>query len=86
MRSTVAAMMFVVNGLIGFGFGPVIVGALSDSLAAHVGAQSLRWALVIVVLMNVWAALHFFLATRTLKAGLARARDADGFAHGAAHR
>jgi MFS family permease len=86
MRSTVAAMMFVVNGLIGFGFGPVIVGALSDGLAKHVGAQSLRWALVIVVLMNVWAALHFFLATRTLRADLARARDADGFAGGAAQR
>jgi MFS family permease len=80
MRSTVAAMMFVVNGLIGFGFGPVIVGALSDGLATHVGAQSLRWALVIVVVMNLWAALHFFLATRTLRADLTRAREADGFA------
>lgn len=76
MRSTVAAIMFVVNGLLGFGFGPVIAGALSDALAPRMHAESLRGALVIVTLMNVWAAVHFFLAARSLAAGLARVRTA----------
>ncbi|HEY3696672.1 MFS transporter [Phenylobacterium sp.] len=72
MRGTVAAIMFVVNGLLGYGFGPVIVGGLSDALAVHLGKESLRWALIMVAGLNVWAALHFYLASRTLRADLAR--------------
>jgi predicted MFS family arabinose efflux permease len=73
MRSTVAAITYVVNGLIGFGLGPMAVGGLSDGLAAPLGAQSLRAALLIVTALGFWAALHFHLATRTLRADLARA-------------
>jgi MFS family permease len=76
MRGTVAAIMFVINGLLGYGFGPVIVGALSDALALQVGKESLRWALVLVVTLNLWAALHFYLSSRTLRADLARLQTA----------
>jgi MFS family permease len=76
MRSTVAGIMFVTNNLIGFGGGPVLVGALSDGLTAQLGEQSLRVALVAVVALGFWAALHFHLATRTLNQDLARAADA----------
>ena len=36
--------------------------------------EGLRWALFIGTAAGFWAALHFGLATRTLKAGLARAQ------------
>jgi MFS family permease len=75
MRTTIAAIMFVVNNLIGFGLGPVVLGRISDMLAAHLGPEEgLRWALFIGTAVGFWAALHFGLATRTLKAGLARAQ------------
>ncbi|HEY3696671.1 MFS transporter [Phenylobacterium sp.] len=73
IRSTVASIVYVVNGLIGFGLGPVVVGALSDGLAAQLGAGSLRAALLVVTALGFWAALHFHLATRSLTADLARA-------------
>lgn len=73
MRATSAAILYVIINLLGFGFGPVILGALSDALAAQAGKDGLRWALIIVSLLNAWGALHVFLAARTLKADLARA-------------
>lgn len=74
MRSTVAAMLFVVNGLIGVGLGPVLVGELSDVFAAHFHGDGLRPALMIVTALGLWGALHLYLATRTLRRDLERAR------------
>jgi MFS family permease len=72
MRATSAAILYVIINLLGFGFGPVILGALSDAFAAHAGKDGLRWALIFVSLLNVWGALHVLLATRTLRTDLAR--------------
>jgi len=58
------------------GFGAPLVGLLSDSIAAHTHHESLREALVIVALLNIWSAAHFFMAARTLRADLARAKAA----------
>jgi MFS family permease len=77
MRATSAAILYVIINLLGFGFGPVILGALSDAFAAHAGMDGLRRALIFVSLLNVWGALHVFLAARTLKTGLARATAAQ---------
>jgi MFS family permease len=76
MRATNAAVLFLLSNLLGFGFGPFLLGALSDTLAAYAGRDGLRWSLIVVSLLNVWAALHVFLATRTLTADLARAEAA----------
>ena len=51
-----------------------ITGALSDIFGQSMGAgEGLRWALVIVTLANVWAAIHYFRAARTLREDLAKA-------------
>ena len=49
-----------------------MVGIVSDLLAPRFGGESLRYALLVVGLVNVWSALHFFLAGRTLERDLAR--------------
>jgi MFS family permease len=73
MRSRVSSILFVVNGLIGVGLGPVVVGALSDVLSRSLGVGGLRAALMICTSLGFWAALHFYLATRTLERDLDRA-------------
>jgi hypothetical protein len=66
-------LLFLLN-LIGMGLGPLAVGAASDFLAraAGLGDASLRWAMLLVTLVNFWAAAHYFLGARTLRADLAR--------------
>ena len=58
----------------GYGLGPFTVGALSDGLAPSYGVDSLRYALLIAVLPQLWAALHSILASRTLRRDL-RAKE-----------
>ena len=50
---------------------PWFVGFVSDELAPQYGDESLRWALVsIVTVGNLWAAIHYFIAARSLRADL----------------
>jgi hypothetical protein len=97
-----ASSMFVFNftiGLVGIGFGPTLVGFISDRLARSsftvgdyslcpkgrpptgvldaftqscAGAQAtgLRHALMLMSLTCVWAAVHYWLAARTLRRDL----------------
>ena len=58
---TVAIMLFILN-LIALGLGPLAVGALSDALKETYQQDSLRYALMLTSLVNVWAAVHFILA------------------------
>jgi MFS family permease len=76
MRTTIAAIMYVVNGFVGFGLGPVILGRASDLLSIQFGDEGLRYAMILGAAVGFWAALHFYLATRTLKADLDRAQGA----------
>ena len=73
MRAVASSILFLVLNLVGMGIGPWFTGLLSDLLEPRFGTESLRWALVIVILANLWCALHYFLAARTLKADLAKA-------------
>lgn len=61
--------------IIGLGIGPQMVGVVSDALAPSYGQESLRYALLIVGLVNAWAAVHFFLAGRNLPDDLATVND-----------
>ena len=66
--------LFLVLNFIGLGLGPLITGALSDIFGQSMGAGAgLRWALVLVTLATVWAAIHYFRAARTLREDLAKA-------------
>ncbi|MBX3495638.1 MAG: MFS transporter [Parvibaculum sp.] len=63
-----AVMLFIIN-IIGLGFGPQFVGILSDVLRVSFdfGNESLRWALFSTAMLNLWAAVHYFLAGHHLK-------------------
>jgi MFS family permease len=70
-----AVLLFVLN-LIGLGLGPMFTGFLSDYFKARfigqgmaevqANADGLQWALCISIVINLWAALHYFFATKTL--------------------
>jgi hypothetical protein len=63
-------LLFVIN-IIGLGLGPSTIGALSDFLQPDYGVESLRYSLLGVSMLNLWAAMHFYLAGRHLAADLA---------------
>ena len=73
MRAMASAVLFLILNLIGLGFGPLTVGLLSDFLAASLGGASLRYAMAIVAVVGLAAALCFFIGARRLPGDLARA-------------
>jgi predicted MFS family arabinose efflux permease len=77
MRATMAGILFLIANMIGYGLGPILVGKMSDLFAPAFGADSLRMALSCIVMVNLWAALHFFLAGRAVRSNLARADAAN---------
>jgi MFS family permease len=70
MRSVATSLLLFVQTLIGQGLGPSLVGFVSDRLSASFGAESLRYALVIVGLVNLWAAAHYLWGARSLRQNL----------------
>jgi predicted MFS family arabinose efflux permease len=60
MRAFTSAVFVLVVSLVGLGLGPTLVGVLSDALAPHFGAASLRWALPTVVGPAVAASILFW--------------------------
>jgi hypothetical protein len=59
--------------LIGLGIGPMATGWLSDYLRPDFGNLSIRYALITMVMVNIWCAVHYYFATRTLREDLAKA-------------
>jgi hypothetical protein len=47
-----------------------VTGLISDQLRASFDQDSLRYALVAIGVVNVWAALHYLLGSRTLRQDL----------------
>jgi predicted MFS family arabinose efflux permease len=71
MRAVASAILLFVINLIGLGLGPQTVGLLNDLLRPRFGAEAIRFSLAgVVLVMSLWAALHFVLAARTLRADL----------------
>jgi MFS family permease len=67
-RAVAAAFYVFLVNLVSMGLGPVAVGYLSDTFAARLGVDALRYALLTVVMTTtLLAALHFFLAARALR-------------------
>ena len=58
MRGSTTAILQVSSNVLGFGLGPFLGGFLSDLFAPALGSDSLRYALAIIVAMNLWAAAH----------------------------
>lgn len=75
MRAMASAILFFVLNLIGLGLGPMLTGFVSDMLTPNYGDDALRYAMSITVLVNCWCAVHYYLATRTIRADFDRAPD-----------
>ncbi len=71
MRALASAILLFILNIIGLGFGPFLVGVLSDLLSASFGQEALRWAILISTFAYIWAGAHFLLAGRTLQRDLA---------------
>jgi predicted MFS family arabinose efflux permease len=67
-RATAVAFLFLTGTLLGQGLGPVAAGAISDALVPRVGVQSLRYSLMIILVLLLWSAWHFWCARKTVLA------------------
>lgn len=76
MRAQAAAVTMLCTNLIGLGAGPQAVGILSDLFAERFGPYSLRYALLIVVVFNLFAAGLYLIAARSVRRDIA-SRDVD---------
>jgi len=77
MRGTVTAIFYFLSYLLGSGSGPFMIGTLSDWLAPGLGADSLRYAILLAGVLYAWGALHFWLAARNYKNDIEVARRID---------
>ena len=66
-RATAVSLVLFLSSLLGLGAGPFAVGLISDLLQPRLGAESLRYALVISTAALVWAGAHFLIAARTAR-------------------
>jgi MFS family permease len=66
MRATTLSVALLLANLIGLGLGPQIVGIVSDALKESSGADSLRYAMLAIAPVAAWAAVHFYLASRSI--------------------
>jgi hypothetical protein len=60
MRATTLAVVMLLVNLIGMGLGPQLVGILSDYLMPLVGADSLRYSMLLMSVVALWSAYHFW--------------------------
>jgi predicted MFS family arabinose efflux permease len=73
MRAQAAALLLFILNIIGFGLGPLCVGALSDAIKPIFGVDALRWALLATVVTWILSAICYWRAGRRLPEELARA-------------
>jgi MFS family permease len=67
LRALWAAITLLVINLIGLGLGPTLVGVISDLLKPSLGAESLRWAMLVFAAVTPWAIFHYWRAGVLLK-------------------
>ncbi|NKB99133.1 MAG: MFS transporter [Pseudomonadales bacterium] len=70
MRAVASALLLFMLNIIGMGLGPYVVGVFSDALEPTYGVSSLRYALCLAVLANIWAAVHYFWGATMLRKDL----------------
>ncbi len=77
MRAVAAGTILLALNLIG-GWGPQVVGIVSDLLAPRLGHDGLRYALLTISFGGaLWTATHFYLAARTVREDMAEAMASD---------
>jgi MFS family permease len=70
MRAQAAAVMLFILNFVGSGLGSFSVGIVSDLLSGRFGRDSLRYALFIVLVANLWGVFHALLAARSVREDL----------------
>ena len=80
MRGTSMSTLVVLLNLMGMGVGPALAGALSDHFAASYGSESVRWAMVCLLMLNLPAVVLSARAARWIRANLKRAQGLKGHA------
>ena len=70
MRSLASAILLLINNIVGLGFGPLMIGVLSDYFSTDYNVRALPYAMVISSLLAVWASVHLWLAASTLRADI----------------
>jgi len=71
MRSVASAILLFIINIIGLGLGPLAVGLIADLLTPRFGDEAVRWSLAATVLvMTVWASVHYVLGARTVRVDL----------------
>jgi hypothetical protein len=78
MRSKAVGLFLLMTTLGNLVIAPQLVGIASDLLTPRYGADSLRMALLPLALVGLWAASHFWMCSRRLKAGLIAAGNSRG--------
>lgn len=66
MRAQAFAIIFFFANLIGYGFGPLLTGVMSDALRAGFGEESLRYALIAISPGYCWASWHLWQASKSV--------------------
>lgn len=76
-RAVGSSLLLLIVNLVGLGLGPWLVGVVSDIMNSRFLAdglatslarsEGLRWALIIMVCINVWSFIHYMIAARTLE-------------------
>lgn len=80
MRAMSITMLYLLGNLIGMGLGPLVTGALSDLLTPWAGANSLRYALLMlcpIAMVGCWFVLR---AARTVTADIEQVTAANAAA------
>ena len=71
MRAMSSAILFFILNFIGLGFGPMVIGFVSDMINPTYGIESIRYALLIVIpISTIWSATHYFIAARHIRSDL----------------
>jgi MFS family permease len=70
MRATTLAVVMLLANLIGMGIGPQVVGIMSDLLMPVLGHESLRYAMLLMSFVALWAAYHFWQVGGTIREDL----------------
>jgi MFS family permease len=68
MRAMSASVLLFIQNIIGLTAGPWLVGQISNHLGNN--GTSLRYAMVIVGVSNIWAAFHYYMGSRTYRQDL----------------
>lgn len=76
-RATTLAVVMLIANLIGMGIGPQVVGVLSDALKPAFGSESLRYAMLGMSFIAIWAASHYWRAGQTVRLDLLAAASED---------